>query len=421
MNARLAVTLVLFGGLVATFAASRSPGADLPQRIHGMMLGTTLGDAIGGPIEFQAPDAVRRLPTPPHSWRPEDVLDAEAKLAARSRLRLRRYQDLRPIPESYGQWNTNSPPGTVTDDTRHKLILLHALHQTSQSNRWPLQRRGYAQAHLDWAGLPAIARHPGYDALAKDWLEEWNFAARWILGERDPDRARPPERMWQGLPTCSGQMSLLPLAALYADQPDRAYRAAYQLAFFDNGFGKDLNAALVAALAVALTVDFDPAAPEVAWRQVLDALRRTDPYQYGKIRWTTRSVDRWLNLALRLAKDADHRPARLFSDLEREFQHTTKWEAQVPFTVAFACLALADFDPLVALQLSLEWGHDTDSYAQLVGALIGAVHGPDLFPSDWAQAVSDRLREDFGVVLADESRFLMELQERARTQKLIGE
>jgi ADP-ribosylglycohydrolase len=400
---------------------SRPAQPDLTARIHGLLLGTALGDALGGPIEFQPRDAVQKLPSPPVLWDDDQVLDAPARRAAQQRLRLRRYQDLRPAPESYGHWNTNALPGTVTDDTRHKLILLHALHQTRQADAWPLDRRQFAQAHLDWPRQPAIALRPDYVALAQDWLEEWQFAARWILGEREPNQAKPPERMWQGLPTCSGQMSLLPIAAIHAGRPNQAYRAAYQLGFFDNGFGKDLNAALVAALSVALTVPLHPAQPGAAWRTVLEVLRGTDPYHYGRIRWTTRAVDRWLDLAMRLVKDAQQRPARLFAALEREFQHTTKWEAQVPFTVAFACLAIAEYDPLAALQLSLEWGHDTDSYAQVVGAFIGALHGPTLFPADWTQAVADRLRVDFGTDLAAEARFLTELHSLAGGREIIAE
>ncbi|MBL9126522.1 MAG: ADP-ribosylglycohydrolase family protein, partial [Verrucomicrobiales bacterium] len=234
--------------------AAIATASDVDRRIQGLLVGTAIGDALGGPIEFQDPAAIRRLPNPPATWRDEDVFDGGARAAARGRLTLRRYDDLRPKPESYAHWNTNAPPGTITDDTRHKLILLHALHRSDREGSWPLDVSAYAKAHLDWDASPFVAGRKDYAALASDWLEEWRFAARWILGERRIDRARPPERMWQGLPTCCGQMSLLPLAALYPGEPERAYRAAYHLAFFDNGFGKDLNASLVAGLAAALTV-----------------------------------------------------------------------------------------------------------------------------------------------------------------------
>ncbi len=412
-----AATLLPHAAILA--AGEPAPGA-LPDRVRGLVLGAALGDALGGPIEFQPRERVQTLVDPPKVWRTGEKLDAPARAAAAGRLRLRSYRELRPGTESYGQWNPESEPGTITDDTRHKLVLLHALREAERTAAWPLDVRALAQAYLDWPQTGSVVGRPGYEALAKDWLEEWQFAARWVLGGRDLSRARPPERMWQSLPTCCGQMTLLPLAALFPGEPERAYRAAYSLGFFDNGFGKDLNAALVAGLAAALVTPVANGNHRPAYEQVMQTMRETDPLRFREIRWSERAVDRWLNLALRLARDAANEPARLFAALETEFASTTKWEAQVPFVVTFACLELADYDPLAALQLSLEWGHDTDSYAQLVGAFIGALQGASLFPAEWRTAVVTRLREDHGTELEADCRFLEGLASSGRRPNLIA-
>ncbi len=402
-------------------AAGTAPTTSLPDRIRGLIYGSALGDAFGGPIEFQPRESVARLSHPPKAWRDDEVLDDAARRATLDRLILRDYSALRPEPESYGQWNTRARPGTVTDDTRHKLVLLHALREAEEKNQWPLTTAGLARAYLNWPAQPAIAARPAYATLAADWLEEWQFAARWILGERDLSKARPPERMWQSLPTCCGQMTLPPLACLYPGRPEAAYRAAWDLAFFDNGFGRDMNAALVAALAQALVVPIDPEESRRAWEVILATLRGTDPFHFGRIRWSQRAVHRWLDFALDAARSAHGRPARFFARLEREFQHTTKWEAQVPFAAVFGCLELADYDPLVALQLSMEWGHDTDSYAQLLGAFIGAVHGISLFREEWRNAVAGSLREDFAFDLDGECGRLMRLARRGESRTLVAE
>jgi hypothetical protein len=120
-------------------------------------------------------------------------------------------------------------------------------------------------------------------------------------------------------------------------------------------------------------------------------------------------VDRWLDVAHAQVAAAQGRPARLFAGLNREFAQTTKWEAQVPFTVVFACAELAEWEPLAALQLSLEWGHDSDSYAQLLGALVGALHGPEIFPTAWREAVEARLRSDYDVDADADVRLLVRL------------
>lgn len=393
---------------------------DVAQRVRGLILGGALGDALGGPIEFQPRPRIQELPDPPKIWVEGEKLDAAARAATAGRLRLRSYRELRPGVESYGQWNPLSVPGTITDDTRHKLVLLHSLHTADEAKAWPIGVGNLAQSYLEWPKTRAVVGRTGYDELAKDWLEEWQFAARWVLGERDLARALPPERMWQSLPTCSGQMTLLPLAAMFAGRPDEAYRAAWHLGFFDNGIGKDLNAALVAGLAQALVTPVQPGQARAAGESVWRTMRGVDPLRFGKIRWTERAVDRWLNLALKLAHDAEAQPARMFAAMEKEFATTTKWEAQVPFVVAFACLELAEHDPLAALQLTMEWGHDSDSYAQVAGALIGALHGPDLFPAPWRNAVVERLKADHGTDLLEECAFLDRLRELGRRRSLVS-
>lgn len=411
-----ASALVLAPRLVSGAGVIRP--VDLRDRCRGLVFGSALGDAFGGPIEFQPRETVQKLPDPPKAWGDSEVLDAPARAAAAGRLRLRSYAGIRPKPESYAMWNVDAEPGTITDDTRHKLVLFDAL-QAAESKGADLGPRDLAESYLRWTAQPAVRRNAGYQSLAADWLEEWQLASRWVLGERDPKKARPPECLWQGLPTCCGQMTLLPLAALFPGEPERAYRAAWNLGFFDNGFGKDLNAALVAGLAAALVTPVDPAAPMAAVDDVVAVMRRTDPFGYAKIRYTTRSVDRWLDLAFRLAREADHRPARFFARLEDEFRRTIKWEAQVPFVVAFGCLALAEGDPLAALELSLEWGHDTDSFAQLTGALVGALHGSGMFLPEWREAVKTRLITDLDVDLEEACALLDRLRRRARSQPVV--
>ncbi len=392
------------------------------DRIRGLLIGTMIGDALGGPVEFQDPVKVQALHDPPHHWRPDEELDARAVSATVSRLRLRSYKDLRPVPEPYAHWTPDAPPGTITDDSRHKLILLEALRHAERRHQWPLDVREIARAYLDWPDRPEVRDHPGYPALASDWLKEWRMSARWILGERDPSRALPPERMWNGLPTCCGQMTLPPLAALYPGQPEAAYRAAFHLAFFDNGWGRDLNAGWMAALAAALGAPPAPKPGPESWKPVLDALRLTDPFRFREIPWCSRAVDRWLAVVRRHVDRAQGRPALLFEALEAEFRETVKWEAQVPFVVSFAVLEIAGWNPLAALQLSIEWGHDTDSYAQMVGAMIGARHGASIFPTSLREPVVARLRADYGEDLEASVLLLDRLQVlAARGTKVIDE
>lgn len=389
------------------------------DRVEGLLVGSLIGDSLGGPVEFQDPQKIAALKDGPKQWRDGDVLDDAALAAAAARLKLRSYRQLRPVPEPYAHWSHDAEPGTVTDDSRHKLIMLHALRSADRNNSWPISAADLARAYLDWPKSEAVRKHGDYAVICAEWLGEYHLAARWVLGERNIAKARPPERLWNGLPTCCGQMSFPPLAAIFPGDPTSAYRAAYNLAFVDNSWGRDMNAAVVAGLAETLATEVDPVRPHVAWQQVFATMRSTDPYGYREVPWTHRSVDRWLDFALQAADQAERQPARLFARLNDEFRNTIKWEAQVPFVVVFASLAICNYQPLAALQLSIEWGHDTDSYAQLLGAFVGAMYGARLFSGEMRSLVSDRLKLDYAADLGADVDLLIRLQGVASTQQLV--
>ena len=411
MKIRTALVLFLAGLGVAGLAQS-APLAT-PERIRGLLIGSLIGDALGGPFEFQPQETWSKLPYPPKIWKPDEVLDARAMEELRQRVRLQSYRHLRPLPEPYAHWNANAAPGTITDDSRHKIILLHALRLANATNRWPLTARDFAQAYCDWPPAELIAKHPHYALHNADWMLEIRLAARWTLGERDPARALPTERLWNSLPTCVGQMNLTPLAAIFPGQPDRAYLAAWEIAWGDNGFGRDMNCALVAGLAVALVQPENKTNALAGWIAVENALRKTDPLRFGEIPWCERQTIRFLDKAERLAREADHRPAKLFAAFDREFAETGPWEAQVPFVVMFACARLCDGDPLATLALTTEWGHDTDSYPQLAGAFIGALHGEKIFSQDARTAVEKQLLADYSEKLDEWLKVLKQSSELA--------
>lgn len=109
----------------------------------------------------------------------------------------------------------------------------------------------------------------------------------------------------------------------------------------------------------------------------------------------------------------------MFETLENEFKNTIKWEAQMLFVVAFAGLEIGQFHPLAALQLSIEGGHDTDSYAQMVGAFIGALHGTGIFPAGLRAPVENRLPADFQFDLAGEVKCLVGLNAKTEISGLV--
>ena len=349
----------------------------LDDRIAGLLYGAVIGDAAGGPDEFQSPE--RSL------WTREDtVLTSEGRAELAARFRLKPYTR-RPNPESYGQWASNAPAGTITDDSRYKIMFFQSLNKAGK-----VDREAFAQSLLAWYADSTSQ----YGELPQLWLEEFAYAARWVLGERDHELALPPERQWGGIPTMAGQMPFLPIATLVPGDPEIAYRLTWEIDFMDNGIGRDMNAALVAGLAEAL-------GSNATWDSVADAMRTVDPYRFGKIDWVPRRLTRWLDKASDFATRAEQRPARLFQLFEEELQAETWWEAWVPMTIVFACAEVAAYDPLATMQLIMEFGRDTDSYMQVAGALFGALHGVEIFPRQMRDTIDIRLQEDYNASIAE--------------------
>ncbi|MFN0125315.1 MAG: ADP-ribosylglycohydrolase family protein [Verrucomicrobiales bacterium] len=375
---------------------AEAPGAPtLEDRMRGLLIGSLIGDAAGGPVEFQDLNQAAALPGGTKLWREGERLTDEARAAAARRLTMLPYAPLRPEPEPYAHWRRDAAPGTLTDDSRHKIVLLDGLRRTEAARAWPFTTRSMARAYAVWRDDCARPHYRETETLCLEWLAEFGYALAWLEGDRDPARARPPERLWNGLGTCCGQMTSLPLALLFPGQADEAYRAAWHIGFFDNGQAKDLNAALVGALAAALTVPVDQT-PLPAWEKVFAALLACDPWKHKDIPWCERAADRWLRVARAHVAAAQGEPARLFRALNQEFAHTVKWEAQVPYTLLVATVLLAEGDPLAAMQLAIEWGHDTDSDAQMLGAFAGALFGWQIFPEHVRSPVEARLQADYG-------------------------
>ncbi|MFZ1527818.1 MAG: ADP-ribosylglycohydrolase family protein [Ferruginibacter sp.] len=405
----------------AVMAQQISGDAFMANKINGLLVGSLIGDALGGPIEFQGHAEIQASPNPPKLWTDStEMMDDKAIQAAKDRMYLREYKYLLPFEQPYGCWAKNAPPGSVTDDSRHKMILMYMLRNALKKNQWPLTAKHSAQAYLDWSNSALIKKHPGYDTLCPQWLGESYKSINWIMGSRKIGEAYPVERMWNALPTCYGQMALTPMAALYPGEPEKAYLGAYNIAWFDIGFAKDMVAASVAGISVALTLDPAKMTNEEIWNKIFEAMLKTDPYDYLKIPWCERQVQRWLSLSDLYVKEANGSPAKLFALLDKEFMYTTKWEAQVPFLVVFSVLKICRYDPLAAMQLCIEWGNDHDTYPQFLGAFIGAIYGPDIFKQEMRTMVTQRLKEDYDEELDEWVKTIMAIRKINKTKQLIS-
>ena len=351
-----------------------------------MLIGSAIGDAAGGPVEFVHPP-IRSY------WSTTDK-----KLTPEGKEELASLFQLRPYPkeaEPFAQWEDYGPAGTITDDTRFKLILFNTL----RNYQGELTLETFARSVMEFREeLPEHYRD-NYD----EWIPEIAYATRWALGERKD--AYPVERIWGGIPTMEGQMPFLPIAALNPDNPEWCYLKSYELGYFDIGVAKDMNSSLVAGLARALQEDG-------SWANLEEAMRTVDPYGYNKTLYVNRELVKWLDRAHEFASRAEGNVATLFSILEEELETTYWWEAWVPIVVVFSVAELTGYHPLASMQLILEFGHDTDSYAQVMGAILGAIHGKEVFPAHMQETVNRQMKEQFGQDLSDWMKLVKKYDQR---------
>lgn len=347
----------------------------LQNKIYGMLIGAVVGDAAGGPVEFvDPPDRCK--------WTNTEIKINEngiQELASRFYLR-----DYPKEAEPYAQWEDYGSAGTITDDTRYKIIFFNML----KNNPNQLTASSMAREFFRFQYVIQKKYVPWYNK----WTKEYAFSANTVLGNEE--KGLPLDRVWGGIPTMAGQMPFLPAAALDPQNPEHVYKVVWNINYMDVGFAKDITSGLCAGLARALQSDG-------SWQNAEKAMRETDPYRFAEVPWVPRKLNIYLDLAHQLVQESDGMIVQLYELFDTRMNSVTGWEAWVPVVVAFACVEMVDYHPLAAMQVVLEYGHDTDSNAQVLGAYLGAIYGKDIFPEKMRNTVNQRMKEQFGQNIDD--------------------
>lgn len=365
------------------------------DRIRGLLLGGLIGDALGGPVEFSSAGPDKTGLVGARDWDDDRKVTPKDLDELADSVPLLGYEELRPDTAPYGPWRANAVAGTLTDDSRHKIVLLNALSAAHQAEE-RLMARHVARAFLEFEPSMTDRDRKDLEALNEEGFREYRYASRWLLGERDLKNAKPLERLWAGINNCSGQMLLPPLAAAHAGNPEAAYRMAFDVDFIDAPLARDIAAALVASLAAVLGQRFESRSVRERYAALFSTMRATDPFGYAQVPFAGRPLHKWLDLVDELVRRADGSPKALYRLLENDGRPVYWWDAHFTLLVPLCMLKFCDFNPLAAMHLTLDFGHDTDSYAQVLGCVVGAVHGSRVFPATMRNAVERTLKTDYG-------------------------
>jgi len=317
----------------------------LLQRTQGALVGSAIGDAMGGPVEF---------------WSAADIVAQFGRVD-----RLLPYGSIEPSP--HGPWTLDA--GSCTDDTRMSRLLCSA---ALAAGRFPTAgdvRREFVRAYHE-------ARTP----LEKAFLEEYAFKA--LYGDE--------KQVFGGQPTNAGVMAVAPLGILAACDPDRALNDAYAALFYVEGYAR--HSAALAAAAVSAAMKPGTSVERVV-SDALEAMRKhkapvegplwsRDP-MYG---WIGRKSEELVLEACAVAKEQGASPdfhERLLSVVAQPFGS----DGAETLAIGLALFTAAEGDFRGTVERCVAFGRDNDSSASFGGALAGALHGIDGIPAEWVAQV----------------------------------
>jgi ADP-ribosylglycohydrolase len=319
------------------------------DRIYAAMVAGAIGDAMGGPVE---------------GWTYQRIQETYGIV-----------DDLLPYefaPDYHNHFRT--APGSVTDDTRLKHLVAGAMvADGSPCWRGALPRRG----DIAWAIVQAY--HAAETSLERGFLEE--YALGGVYGEA--------KLIWGGRMTNGFSMANAPLGLICPGDPETAFALSFDVDFISDGYAKYSAAIGAATVAAALAPGSTPASI------VEQALAAAQAHRVeGSLTQAWQWYDHVFTLNERLvttAVDLALRHRDVFAVREAYYEQLRVSElgseAAQTLAVALGMLVAADGDLRQAIIGCVNYGRDNDSYATLVGAITGAMHGLSAVPESWRRTV----------------------------------
>lgn len=366
---------------------------ELYDRVLGMLVGSSIGDAMGAPTEMWSRDAIQL------EYGFVEDLDSMVREAS---------------PE--GIWKANLPAGGTTDDTRWKnLAVDYLLSQQSES----LEPKDFASQILkSYEGSLTKLKNtkgtniePFENALQEaNWLSEWAKVASPFRDANLGGYADSLSKFYGGEMVCAGLLYAPAIGAFYPGNPVKAYQEAYRVSIFDLGYARDLTALAAAMTASGMT-------PNASKDSLLASLR-LDPEGYFQSRLVGRTSYKLLKDALIIVREAnklDSLPSRLslgnpalnyaYSELDHRQQDMPFHAGEIYLQVLTAML-FTDFDFMDTLTFLTNYGRDNDTTASLAGGILGAWYGYGKLPVSERKKVIQVTREELGIDLEKQAQRL---------------
>ncbi len=372
----------------------------LYNKILGALVGSAIGDAMGAPTEM---------------WSRDD-----------RQVQYGYMQDLEPgaiNPSPEGLWDFQLPAGATTDDTRWKLLIgrflsLNIAEFYAESGPDPYHFAEYIlQSYRD--EVTRVKETEGIDPKNLEnnirrmaWLQEWALVADPFVKKDLEGYTMALHKFYGGELLCAGMLYAPVMGLPYPGKPDDAYRAAYRLGIFDQGYARDITGLTSAMVAAALS-------PQANSKSILEVFQKVDPHEYFHSRLFGRIAYRTYQQALRItarAKQLKECPESLrlalvendslstcqlqaaFSLLDQNNQHAPA-HAQEILLVSLTAMVYSDFNFEHCMEFITNYGRDNDTSGAVAGAVLGALHGFNKLPSHLREQVLNTNKKHMGIDL----------------------
>ncbi|MEL6924227.1 MAG: ADP-ribosylglycohydrolase family protein, partial [Bacteroidota bacterium] len=376
------------------------------DKVLGLLVGSAIGDAMGAPVEMWDRGRIQ------NRYGFIDDLIPNVRNAS-----------------AEGTWKTNLPPGTSTDDTRWKWLMVKyfsSLPEVYNNTFTNATANSFAQFLVDeYQQLKEtiIARdglNPNdLEANVRylQWLQEWVKVAEAWLSNDVAAYSNAANRFYGGEMACGGMLYAPALALLVPGQSAAAYQLGWDLSIFDIGYAKDISGMTAALTAAA----FDPA---MTTDSLLGLHYSTDPMQMADSRLIGRIINGIYENALadyansfresrhnnKQQKDivlpayfqSDTSKYRLMQGLYRRMDQRLQdiaFHANEIYMITLYSLLFADGNFMDAMVFITNYGRDNDTVGAVVGAILGAQLGFTNLPKGLSQKVLEANRRVLNIDL----------------------
>ncbi len=360
----------------------------LIDKVRGCIQGLAVGDSLGGSTEGYAPEAIRERFG---GW----VTD----IVGPYRRDWRHERPISPYHKGHGH---------VTDDT----LMTLALANVYQAVRDHLTAFDIAE-HLVPELADKVIYIPELETetvlVNRLFLAEKYLVLRLRSGQVDPREAGVGNVV-----NCGAAMYMSPVGIVNAGDPAGAYREAIDIAgAHQSSYGREAAGVMAAAVAAALrpgaTVeDVVAACLELARDGTRDAIRAVTAAARGAKDWKDAVT------VLRAAVAPYDSVGDDYREPDVDARKPSRRASIEELPVALGLLVASGGSYVDAVLGGVNYGRDSDSIAQMAGAIAGALNGSASVPERWISEVSRASRRDFSAVADGLAAVALEVLEKDR-------